>query len=120
MSDSKMPDLFDRQIAALHDLPDVVKTKPATIRTVPPLGIGGTQVFVVQTYRQKDRGDTIFLEVMDTGGNIRIALPSKVAVLISRQRDALTKKSRSKTAQERAADLKARGVTPGFMRKAAG
>jgi hypothetical protein len=114
---SKMPDAYDRQLATLHDLPDVVKTKPATIRTVPPLGIGGTQVFVIQTYRQRERGDTIFLEVMDTSGSTRLVLPHPVATLIARQRDALTAKARSKAAAAIAADRKARGLMPGFVKK---
>jgi len=87
--DSKMPDAYDRQLAALHDLPDVVRTKPSTVRTVPPLGVGGSQVFVVQTYRQAERGDTLFVEVMDVDGAKRIVLPPQVTAIIARQRDAL-------------------------------
>ena len=114
------PDAYDRQLANLHDLPDVTRTKPATVRVVPPLGVGGTQVFVVQTYRQAERGDTIFLEVV---GNVqgvatavRIVIPPKVANTIARQRDALTAKSRSKAASAVAADRKAAGIQPAFLK----
>ena len=117
--DSNMPDYYDRQLAALHDLPDVVKTKAATVRNVPTLGIGGSQVFVVQTCRQRERGDTIFLEVMGASGSMRLVLPPQVSSLIARQRDALTGKARSKAAQATAADRRARGVPPGFAKKKA-
>jgi hypothetical protein len=114
---SQMPDAFDRQIAALHDLPDVVKSKPTTIRTVPTLGIGGSQVFIVQTIRQRERGDTLFVEVMGQSGAVRLALPPEVTAAIARQRDALTDKARSRAATAVAADRKARGEVPAFLRK---
>jgi hypothetical protein len=120
MTESKMPDAYDRQLAALHDLPDVVKTRPATIRVVPPLGVGGTQVFVVQTYRQRERGDTVFLEVMDQGGSTRLVLPPTVANLIARQRDAVSVKTRRQTAKAQAEDRKARGIAPGFLKRRKG
>jgi hypothetical protein len=113
---SAMPDAYDRQLAALHDLPDVTRTKPTTIRTVPPLGVGGTQVWVIQTYRQQERGDVIFLEVMGQAGAIRLAIPAPVAATIARQRDALTSQIRSRVATRVAADRKARGIVPGFLR----
>lgn len=117
---SDMPDAYDRQIAALHDLPDVTRTKAATVRTVPPLGVGGTQIFIVQTYRQRERGDTIFLEVVGTGGAVRVVIPPAVSNLIARQRDVLTGKARSKAAKATAADRKARGIQPGFLKRAEG
>lgn len=116
-TNSNMPDAYDRQLATLHDLPDVVKTKPSTIRVVPPLGVGGTQVFVVQTYRQAERGDTLFLEVMGAGGAVRVVLPPTVVAAIARQRDALTDKTRSRAAKATAADRAARGERPAFLRK---
>jgi len=111
-----MPDQYDRQIGALHGLPDVTRTKASTVRTVPPLGIGGTQVFIIQTYRQKEVGDLIFLEMVSSSGAVRLVIPPQVANTIARQRDALTSKSRSLAGKERAAADKARGVVPGFAR----
>lgn len=116
MADSKMPDVYDRQLAALHDLPDVVRTKPSTVRTVPPLGIGGTQVFVVQTYRQSDRGDTLFLEVMGAEGATRLVLPPAVTGVIARQRDALGRRSRSRAAKAVAEDRLAAWLRPAFLK----
>jgi hypothetical protein len=112
-----MPDPYDRQLGMLHDLPDVVKTKPSTVRTMPLLGVGGAQVFIVQTYRQREKGDTIFLEVMSAAGQVRLVIPPQVANVVARQRDALTHKVRSKVAQAAAQDMKERGIQPGFMRK---
>lgn len=112
-----MPDAYDRRLAALHELPDVTRTKPTTVRVVPPLGVGGTQVFIVQTYRQRDLGDTVFLEIVGAGPAVRVALPPAVANTISRQREALTGKVRSAVARATAADRKARGLAPGFMKR---
>ncbi|MDQ6892223.1 MAG: hypothetical protein M3167_06035 [Acidobacteriota bacterium] len=111
-----MPDLFDRQLGVLHDLPDVVKTKPSTMRHVPPLGVGGSQVFIVQTYRQAEKGDTIFLEVVGNAGTVRVVIPPAVANTIARQRDALTSKTRSKSSTATAAARAEAGILPGFMK----
>lgn len=113
------PDPYDRQLAMLHDLPDVVKTKTSPIRHIPLLGVGGTQSFLVQTYRQRERGDTIFLEVSGQNGTVRLVIPPKVANTIARQREALTTKVRSRIAKARAADLAAQGIKPDFKKKKA-
>lgn len=108
-------DTFDRLLGALHDLPDVSKTQPSTIQTIMPV-IGATETFIVQTVRQKDRGDTIFLQRASKDGLTRIATPAQVADAIARQRDALTGKSRSRAAKANAAARKAAGIAPGFMK----
>lgn len=112
---TKMPDSFDRLIGALHGLPDVVTTKPSTIRTLVPF-LGSAQTFIVQTYRQKDNGDTIFIECVHGDGSFRLAIPPKIAEAIARQRDALGGKMRSKTAKALAQGRKERGEVPGFLR----
>jgi hypothetical protein len=99
---------FDRLIGALEGLPDVVKSKPSTIRAMMPL-IGIARSYIVQTYRQKDRRDTVFLETIGGEGSIRLAIPPPVADAIARQREALTGENRSKAAKQTAADRKARG-----------
>lgn len=111
-----MPDVYDRQLAVLHDLPDVVKTKPSMVRAMPPLGVGGTQMWIVQTYRQREKGDTIFLEVSGNSGTVRLVIPAAVTNLIARQHDALTAKARSRAATATAADRAAQGLKPAFMR----
>jgi hypothetical protein len=111
-----MPDSYDRLLGSLHGLPDVTNTKPSTVRTITPL-LGTSELFSVQTYRQRDRGDTIFLECISKDGFIRLAIPPAVAEAIARQRDALTGKVRSKAAKATAAARKERGEQPAFMKK---
>jgi hypothetical protein len=114
-----LPDAYDRQLAALADLPDVIRSSVATIRAMPPLGIGGSQVFIVQTYRQRDRGDLIFLEVSGRDGTTRLVLPAAVTTVIARQRDRLTAKARSRAAKAAADDRAARGLRPAFAKRPA-
>lgn len=122
-----MPDNFDRRLSGFTGLPEVMQTKASTIPTVDPI-LGTTQTFIVQTVRKRDERerngkvssraeDHIFLQAMARGEVVRLVLPPKVADTISRQRDSLTARQRSKTARAVAADRKARGEVPGFMRK---
>lgn len=108
--------IFDRTMGMLHDLPDTVKTKPSTVQVVLPI-IGVSQAWIVQTLRHREQGDTIFVQSVSAEGQIRIAIPPAVAEAIHRQYDALGAKSRSKAAKAVAADRKARGIQPGFLRK---
>lgn len=127
---SQMPDEFDRLLGSLDGLPDTYKTKPAVLRTVPPLGIGGTRMFTVQTFRQYDKRpnkkgddvsvakDTLFLEVTSRDGHDRIVVPTAVIDAIIRQRESLTTMARKKQAKRVAAERKERGEVPGFLKKA--
>src|ERR1051325_10609294 len=105
------PKEFDRTMGALHGLPDVVHTKPLTMQIVGPLGVG-TQTWIVQTYRQKDIGDTIFLQSI-TDNTTRLVIPARVADAIARQRDQLTGKVRSKVSKAAAQARKDAGILPG-------
>jgi len=122
------PDEYDRQLGQLDGLPGVLQTKPATFQIIGFLGAAAT--FIVRSVRQQDRYAavddksaaapatfTIFLECYGKDQNIRIVIPPKVAELIARQREALTDRARSKTAKAAAADRKARGIAPGFLKK---
>ncbi len=104
-----MPDLFDYTLGQLKDLPDVLMTKESTVRAVPLLGIGGSRLFIIQTIRQKERGDTILLEHVAQGETVRLVLPPEVSNVIARQRDALSTKSRVKGAQQAVATRLERG-----------
>ena len=110
---------FDRAMGALHGIPDVISTRATTIRVVPTFGIG-TFTYTVHTFRHKEDGDTIFIEHVSDGSAVRIVIPPPVADAIARQRDQLSKKSRSRAGRRVAEDLKARGIEPGFMRKKGG
>src|SRR4029453_13111230 len=101
---------------ALHGLPDVTSTKTSVTRVVPPFGVGGTQLYVVQTYRQKEQGDTIFLEHVSETGTVRLVIPPQVSAVIARQREQLTAKTRSRAAKAAAQDRKQRGEIPAFLK----
>jgi len=104
---------YDRILAGLDGLPDVAHTAPSTIRHVS--FIGTSQTFVVSTYRQKDRGDTVFLETTGESG-MKLMIPPPVVDAIVRQRDALTSKVRRKNGRASAAARKAAGIEPAFLK----
>jgi len=116
MNEEKTLSNFDRTMGSLHGLPDVTATKPVTLRVVPPFGVS-SQMYIVQTYRQKEVGDTIFLEYVSGDETVRMVIPAKVADAIARQRDQLTGKVRSKTAKRIAQERMDRGEVPGFLKK---
>jgi hypothetical protein len=112
---TKAFDTYDRQIGALKGLPDVIEVKLSTVRVSIPL-LGLSQTFIVQTIRQREVGDHVFLETVSRDGAIRLVLPPQVADAIARQRDALTAKSRSKAAKALAQERKERGQLPAFLK----
>lgn len=113
---SALGDVFDRTVRGLDGLPDVIKTKATTVRAFSQV-LELTQTFIIQTYRQKDQGDTVLIEYIGAAGSFRIALPPVVAEIIARQYDALSGKSRRRAAKASAALRKAQGIVPNFGRK---
>ncbi len=111
----KTADKFDRLLGSLVGIPDATKTKPTTCVVHTPL-IGAAQTFIVQTFRVRELGDTIFIQYVDDEGSVRIAIPPEVAEAIARQRDSLTTKVRKRIGRDQAAARKARGEQPGFMK----
>lgn len=107
-------DKFDLVMGSLTGLPDVTRTKESTINTVLPV-VGAAQTFIVQTFRQREVGDTLFVVYVDGERSVRIVLPPKVTEAIARQRDALTVKVRRKIGKDSAAARKARGELPAFL-----
>ena len=59
-------DVFDRTIQSMNGLPDVLITKATTVRSLSSV-LELSQTFIVQTYRQRDEGDTIFIEYIGMG-----------------------------------------------------
>jgi len=108
-------DNYDRMISALKGLPDVTETKPTTLRVVTPL-IGASQAFIIQTFRQREIGDHIFIDIAGGEGLTRVCLPPAVAVAIARQRESLTGKVRSKTAKRVMAERIRAGFKPTFSK----
>lgn len=108
-------DTYDAVVRSMKDRPDVVKVKPSTIEMLSKI-LERSQTFFIQTCRVKEEGDTILIQYIGAEGSYRIALPPRVAEAIARQYDALSGKSRSNAAKTLAADRKARGIKPGFMK----
>lgn len=108
-------DEFDRTVRHLNGLPDTVHTQPATKRTLTPI-LNLAQTWIVQTYRQKEIGDTILIEYGAGDGHFRIAIPPVVAELIARQRDALTDKNRRRGALQAVETRRALGIEPRFVK----
>lgn len=82
----KTIDKFDRMLGSLSERPDVTETKPSTIVDHSQV-IGAAQTFIIQTKRERDKGDYIFLQYVDDVTSVRIFLPPAVADAIARQRD---------------------------------
>lgn len=93
-------DPFDRLLGMIDGLPDFSKARPSTVTTTTPL-IGVSQTYVIQTYKERDGGFTIFLQMVDAEGRARIAIPPKVAQAIYRQRESLVKSGRRQRGRER-------------------
>lgn len=111
MTDENLVDFFDRVRGGMEGRPDVTMTRLSSLQSVDPL-VGNVSTFMVQTVRERERGDTIFLQVATKDGNIRIVIPPKVANSIARQRDTLTTKVRSKLGKEEAQKRKDAGIEP--------
>jgi|SRR5262245_30715569 len=116
-------DPYDRQHWMLRGIPGVLSTKPSVVHITPD-EVRGVETFTVQTFRQKDvkddgktvTWDTVFLKHVDKEIT-RLVLPDAVVKAIIRQHEALTAKSRSLTAKEKARERKEQGLVP-FQKKA--
>ncbi len=100
MSEVRTGDNFDRIIGQIDGLPGVSKARPTSVTTVMPI-IGNSQTYVVQTYKDDEEGFYVFLQMVDSEGRARIAIPPRVAAAIYRQRDSLVKASRKRSARDR-------------------
>lgn len=110
---------FDRQLGALADRNDVVRTKESVIRSIPLWGVGGgTETFIVQTMRAKDEdetGDFIFVERISDEGTVRLVLPPEVTATIARQRDVVINMNRRLGARQAVKTRDERGLRPAFL-----
>ena len=112
---SPLGDTFDRVRRNLKGLPDTVTAGPSTIETFTPL-VELAETWIVSTVRQKERGDIIFLQIIDGSGGRRFVVPPDVADAIARQRDSLTTKNRRKGARQAVETRAARGIEPAFLK----
>lgn len=104
---------FDRIRGGLQDV--ALWTRPSTIQNIETI-TGKSETFIVQTCRFEDKGDHIFIQLVDDAGVIRIVLPPKVVRAIHSQDGSLTDTRRSAAASRTAQDRKDRGEVPGFMK----
>src|SRR5262249_18887052 len=109
-------DEFDKVLYRLLGLPGSVHTRESTL-TIADRECATTETFIIQTYRQPEIGDMIFLQRVNREGTVRMVIPAKVADVISRQRDQLSKKIRSKVAKQTMQARKDRGEIVGFQKK---
>jgi hypothetical protein len=128
-----MPDYFERLLGQFDGgLPGLTRTKPATIQTVPTLGVGGSVLIALQTYRQEGQlpddelGDTkrqparftTFVRVVQGEKAQKFVLTDQVLATLRRQIDGLTAQAQAAAARRGAATRKARGFRPaGFPKK---
>jgi hypothetical protein len=108
-------DKFDRMMGSIMGLPDVTRTKPTTVTVLSPL-IGEAQTFTIQTFRQAEVGDTVFLQYAAAEGLVRLAIPPAAVNAIVRQRDALSTKNRRAGAAKAVKTREAAGIIPGFLK----
>ena len=100
---------FDSQRRKLVDV--ALFTKPSTVKVIHDV-TGETATFIVETARQADLGDYVFLEQFDKDGQVRIVLPPKVCEAIARQSGALSSKRRSIAGRKAMAERIAAGHDP--------
>ncbi|HKD74364.1 MAG TPA: hypothetical protein VKB76_02670 [Ktedonobacterales bacterium] len=108
---------FDRIRGGMQDV--ALFTKPTTIQNIESI-TGKSETFIVETCRFEDKGDFIFLQVIDETGVTRVVLPPKVVAAIDSHGDRLTSRRRSAAAKRTARERMDRGEVPGFMRKKKG
>lgn len=106
---------YDRLMAALDGLPDSARSRPTPVRVITPL-LGNVETFIVQTFRQREEGDTVFIEHTGPEGYDRYYLPPAVVRVLMRQRDQIEKQNRKKVGRRLAEERKAAGIKPAFLR----
>jgi hypothetical protein len=114
VSDTTTISKFDRIRGGLQDV--ALFTKPSTIQNIETI-TGKSETFIVERCRFEDKGDYLFIQMIDDEGVVRIALPPKVVRAIDSHGDSLSTRNRSRAGRRTAQALKDRGEVPGFMRK---
>jgi hypothetical protein len=114
--ETRAPDYYDRRLSDFTSMPEIGKTKLTPIRVTPPLAVGGSQLYTVQTFRT-DKGETLFLEVATQESHARIVLPPEVTRVLYRQRESLIAQARRRAARQAADTREAKGIVPTFGRK---
>jgi len=77
---------------------------------------GNTVTWVVKTVRIEGE-DTVFLQRNDAKGGDRFVLPPRVTAALARHRDGAVTATRRNVGRRIAADRKALGIAPAFLKK---
>lgn len=102
---------YDRLMAALNGLPDTAKSRATTVRVIQPI-LGNVETFIIQTFRQREEGDTIFVEHTGPEGYERYYLPPSVVDVLMRHRDQLETQNRRRVGRRLAEERMAAGIKP--------
>lgn len=113
VSAARSSDPFDRMLSGMIGLPNGAHTKPAVVQAIDFYGNATT--YIIQTVRT-DESVTAFVTQVSAQGAARTILPTAVLTTIDRQREAITKKLRSRHGRRIAEERKAAGIEPGFMK----
>ena len=105
---------FDRAVACLLG-GNGLKTKPTTIEHVEKI-TGQSETFILQTVRDEN-GNHVIIKFVDNSGVQRLILPPRAVMTLVRHLDGLTTRARSNSSKATAAQRKAEGKLPGFMKK---
>lgn len=117
MSEEKQVKEYDRLRAGLQGV--ALFSKPTTIKKVESV-TGRSSTFIVETALHDELGYFVFVELADEDGLTRMMLPPKVGNAIVAHRDSLSKRRRRATGKRLAAERKAKGILPGFLKKKRG
>lgn len=105
-------DTFDATFAALTGHPGGAHTQPAVVKVVDDYG--NATDYIVQTVKWA-KGETVFLTIANKTLT-KVTLPPKVLDTILRQRDAVQTQVRRRNGRRIAAERKAQGLQPGFLK----
>lgn len=117
MEEVRGPSYYDRQLDSMSSLPAeaCIRTKMSPVRHTPPLAVGGSTSYSIQTFRT-EKGETVFLEISGEGTAQRIMLPPEVTRVILRQHDSLTARARKRGAAQAVITREQKGIVP-FAKK---
>lgn len=117
MENTQAPSYYDRRLSDFEAMPDISRTRLTPVRVTPPLAVGGSHVYTVQTFRT-EKGETIFLELTRDGQAYRLVIPPEVTRVIYRQRESVISQARKRAARQAAETREERGIRPAFLKKA--
>lgn len=111
-------DEFDLAIESMKT-PDTVDAE-TTLHLCEPITGRKAVTYILRRFRRSQEGDTLFLQVIAGDTVKKVVLPPKVMATLLRQDGVLTTKLRKRNGRRLAADRKAAGIAPAFLKKAVG